>query len=278
MPTRHAVPTGVVNHVRVDVATGLATSPIAVHQCSMDGIRRKRIGARSRLYTQPNCGNAHEIGIEKITRVPRCLAGDAPIEGKVYNLIPEEAKSASEKSYASLYRGRAGVAERDYRSQRPRPRPVLRALLRQRQRRMGQAKRSRDTDQGDYHDYFEVEVSPACRWSARGRSCSASQRRRRLHHERHQLPGRQHHLRDTERHRRRNDARRRSQPRSGSMAAEALDLRDRNSRTRIRLDAQRPARTDHDRSSIQRTRRARTIRLRSLRPRSRRRRSRCRKA
>jgi hypothetical protein len=154
----HAVPTGIVDHARVDVATGLATSPIAVHQCSTTEFNEHEFAPGAGLYTAEP-GKCTQIGIEKIT-VYLGAAGDAPIEGKVYNLIPEEAKSASEKSYASLYGAvlalptaiteAKGLGSAQY---------YVHSYVKGNVEWGNEAK-SGGTGQGDYHDYFEVEVSP----------------------------------------------------------------------------------------------------------------------
>lgn len=154
----HAAPTGIVNHVRVDVATGLATAPIAVHQCSTTEFNEHEFAPGTGLYTAEP-GKCTQIGIEKVT-VYLGAAGDAPIEGKVYNMIPPEAKVPAEKGYASEW----GVVL-------PLPKGITEA------KGLGPAQffvhsyvkgnvewgneaKAGGTGQGDYHDYFEVEVNP----------------------------------------------------------------------------------------------------------------------
>jgi hypothetical protein len=154
----HAVPTGIVNHVRVDVATGLATSPIAVHQCPIAEFNEHEYAPGTGLYTAEPGNKCTQIGIEKIT-VYLGAAGDAPIEGKVYNLIPPEAKPG-EKGYAS-----------EWGAVLPLPKVITEA------KGLGSAQfyvhsyvkgnvewgneaKAGGTGQGDYHDYFEVEVNP----------------------------------------------------------------------------------------------------------------------
>lgn len=154
----HAVPTGVVNHVRVDVATGLATSPIAVHQCSMTEFNENELAPGAGLYTAEP-GKCTQIGIEKIT-VYLGAAGDAPIEGKVYNLIPEEAKSASEKSYASLYGVVLALPKGITEAKGLGPAQYYVHSYVKGNVEWGNEAKSGGTGKGDYHDYFEVEVSP----------------------------------------------------------------------------------------------------------------------
>ena len=56
-----------VNHVRVDVASGLATAPAAVPTCSTARIRQRRTLPGTGFYPAPTCAKATEIGSEKVT-------------------------------------------------------------------------------------------------------------------------------------------------------------------------------------------------------------------
>jgi hypothetical protein len=154
----HAVPTGIVDHARVDVATGLATSPIAVHQCSVTEFNENELAPGAGLYTaEPT--KCTQIGIEKIT-VYLGAAGDAPIEGKVYNLVPQEAKSASEKSYASLYGAVLALPKGITEAKGLGPAQYYVHSYVKGNVEWGNEASSGGTGQADYHDYFEVEVSP----------------------------------------------------------------------------------------------------------------------
>lgn len=151
----HAEPTGKVDHVRVDVASGLATSPVAVAQCSQEEFDEHELAPGAGLYTAEP-GKCSQIGVEKVTVFVG--GGDVPIEGKVYNLVPAVANVPSEKGYASLFgvvlalpkaitEGEGLGAAQYY------VHSYVKGSVEWGQEAAG-------TGAGDYHDYFEVEVSP----------------------------------------------------------------------------------------------------------------------
>jgi hypothetical protein len=169
-----AVPTGLVNHVRVDVASGLATAPDAVPQCSLAQFDEQEGIPGSGLYLQPEPKECTKIGVEKITvylgpEVEKLLGfSDYPIEGKVFNVIPPERNPAKEKGLASYY----GVVL-------PLPKFIteakLKAIFQGSNHTAEEAqyyvhsyvegnvewgKEAEGTGAGDYHDYFTVNVSP----------------------------------------------------------------------------------------------------------------------
>jgi len=145
-----------VNRVRVDVATGLATSPAAVPMCSAEEFGDKEAIPDTGLYTAPTCEPETEIGEEKVTLYVEALKKfgftDLPLEGTVYNLEQPE-------HLASYY----GVALAF-------PKPItegeglgttqyyVHSFVKG---SVEWGKQAAGTDQGDYHDYFEVEVNPA---------------------------------------------------------------------------------------------------------------------
>jgi hypothetical protein len=151
-----AVPTAIVNHVRVDVSAGLATAPVAVPMCSEEEFGNKEVAPKSGLYLAPTCGAETEIGTEQVTLYlgPNALGpgvSDLPVAGKVYNLVQPE-------GLASYY----GVAL-------ALPKPITEA------KGLGATQyyvhsfvkgsvewgqEAKGTGVGDYHDYFEVEVNP----------------------------------------------------------------------------------------------------------------------
>lgn len=131
-----ATPTGLVTHIRTDVAPGVSTNPEAVKQCTMaefDGHE-----AAPGVFTEPECSAETEIGINKVIVYlgPSVTPKDAPLEGKVYNVVPPNGD-------ASLF----AVAV----SLEPLGHPGLYAhtLIE------GHVEWA-----SDYHDYYEVNVSP----------------------------------------------------------------------------------------------------------------------
>ena len=133
----HAVPTGVLTHVRTDVAPGVSTNPEAVAKCTME-----EFGAeipKSGVFPPPKCGAESEIGINKVVVVVEPAPGyfyDVPLEGKVYNLVQPHGQS-------SLF----GVAL-DL-TQVGHPGVFAHTLI------------EGHVEWGtDYHDYYEIVVSP----------------------------------------------------------------------------------------------------------------------
>ena len=134
------VPTGLVNHVRVDVAPGLATAPVAVPMCSEAEFGNKEAVPTTGFYTAPTCKAETEIGTEQVTvwLGPKAEGelgfSDLPLAGKVYNLVQPP-------GLASYYGVALEFPKVITEAKWPRCNPVLRARLRQRQRRMGQGRK-----------------------------------------------------------------------------------------------------------------------------------------
>ncbi len=129
----NAVPTGQVTHVRTDVAPGVSTNPEAVKQCTMEEFEGHELVPG--VYTEPKCSAETEIGVNKVI-VYVGSGKDAPLEGKVYNVVPPNGD-------ASLF----AVAI----SLEPLGDPGLYAhtLIE------GHVEWA-----GNYHDYYEISVSP----------------------------------------------------------------------------------------------------------------------
>lgn len=151
-----AQPTGVVTHIRTDVAPGLATSPIAAAQCSMSEFGEKEVAPESGLYLAPTCNTkaGEEDTVIGVNRVIVALYGekgefltDLALEGLVYNLVPPTGR-------ASGY----GVALPLPESVTKSPVQLYAHTLIEGNVEWGQE--SKGTNVGDYHDYFEINVSP----------------------------------------------------------------------------------------------------------------------
>ncbi|HUB73615.1 MAG TPA: hypothetical protein VL979_06230 [Solirubrobacteraceae bacterium] len=156
-----AEPTGVVNHVRVDVAAGLATAPTAVPQCSaaeFDESEFPVVGAGTGLYTDGEPSGCTQIGIEKITVfIPS--VGDVPISGKVYNLVPPERSLAKgEKPLASYYG--VSLALPKFITEAKSLGSTQYYVHSYVEGSVEWGKEAEGTEAADYHDYFEVTVNP----------------------------------------------------------------------------------------------------------------------
>ncbi|HEX3911656.1 MAG TPA: hypothetical protein VHW67_13250 [Solirubrobacteraceae bacterium] len=173
-----AIPSGVVTHVRVDVAAGLATAPAAVPQCSLDEFGSKEVfeGTGLGFYTEPTCktaGGPHGTGAgstvigEETATVYVAGLGDVTIAGTLYNLIQPEPPTARAsffgaalelpKPLTEIILGKfaaipAGEAPGEKGAQ------YYAHTLVEGNVEWGQE--AKGTGAGDYHDYFEVSVSP----------------------------------------------------------------------------------------------------------------------
>ncbi len=152
-----------VTHVRVDVASGLATAPVAVPACEAFGQELVLGEVHTGLFSAPNCP-ASLIGSEKVTLYfgPNSLGegvSDLPVEGNVYNL-PQPQGLAS--YYGAALKLPKFVTEAKLQGT---PEVIDKAQyyahgLVKGSVEWGQEPFPKGTGVGDYHDYFEVEVNP----------------------------------------------------------------------------------------------------------------------
>jgi hypothetical protein len=147
---------GIVTHVRTDVAPGVSTNPEAMAKCSFAEYGAEALPG-SGLFPEPKCSAASEIGVNKVVVWAGPAAfpsgGDIPLEGKVYNLVQPE-----------------GLAS-DFGVALPLPIPFteakLNAIFHGSQPTIEKAQYFAHTLieghiewAGDYHDYYEINVSP----------------------------------------------------------------------------------------------------------------------
>ncbi len=146
------LPGGIVTHVRTDVAPGVSTDPQSVEKCSMEEFGFE---VAPGFFTAPECGEESEIGFNSVVvwlgPKPSPEGGDLPLTGTVYNLVQP-------KGLASDF----GVAL-----------PLPEALTEKFLGVKGQfyahtliegnvewGAEAAGTGKADYHDYFEINVSP----------------------------------------------------------------------------------------------------------------------
>jgi hypothetical protein len=140
----NAVPTGIVTHVRTDVAPGVSTNPTAVPLCST-----KEFGeaVAPGFYPEPKCKTGSAIGKNKVVVVVEPAAGvfeDVPIEGTVYNVVQPE-------GVASLFGVALPLASLGF------PGVFAHTLI---EGHVEWGAESKGTGKADYHDYYEINVSP----------------------------------------------------------------------------------------------------------------------
>jgi hypothetical protein len=131
-------PVGVVTHIRTDVAPGVSTNPQAVPKCSLEEFGTEEYAPLPGhgLYEPPKCGPETIIGTNKVVVYVEGV-GDIPLEGTVYNLEQPNG-NASEFGVAldATNLGAGGL--------------FAHTLIE------GHVEWATD-----YHDYFEINVSPA---------------------------------------------------------------------------------------------------------------------
>ncbi len=122
---------GPVTHIRTDVAPGVSTNPQAVGECSAEQFGETEVAPGTGVFPAPTCPGSSEIGTNKVTVFTSGV--DAPLQGTVYNLTPT-------KGLSSLFGVALEVAAGEY----------AHTLIE------GHVEWA-----SDYHDYFEIKVSPA---------------------------------------------------------------------------------------------------------------------
>lgn len=134
-----AIPTGIVTHVRTDVGVGVSTNPEAVGKCTMAEFEGKEALPGTGIFEPPSCAPDTEIGINKvIVYIPSATPKDVPLQGKVYNVVPPEGTAslfAVALELPAALTGHVGL--------------VAHTLIE------GHIEWA-----GDYHDYYEINVSP----------------------------------------------------------------------------------------------------------------------
>ncbi len=177
--TGNVVPSLRVTHIRTDVAPGLATNPFAVERCSVAEFGASPIPG---LFKAPGAECAKsEIGEQFATVYVGPPVGDLPLSGKVYDLVPGEGETMANKAkLASLYgvalklpiaitkaKLEAGFAKEPLPGKEPEKKLTEEALEKEQwyahtliKGNVEWGKETLGTNAGDFHDYFEIEVSP----------------------------------------------------------------------------------------------------------------------
>ncbi len=153
-PVGEEIPSGApVTHIRTDVAPGLATNPQAVPECSQEAFGTVELVKGSGAFGPPTCSEATEIGVNKVTVYVALAGKDVPLEGKVYNLVPEEGHASEFGVAVSLEPlGKPGVFAHTL---------IKGSVEWGKGSALDPKFLESGTNAGDYHDYFEIEVSPA---------------------------------------------------------------------------------------------------------------------
>jgi hypothetical protein len=177
-------PGGIVTHVRTDVAPGVSTNPEAVGKCSMEEFGVKEVVPNTGFYPAPGCKPETEIGVNKVIVYagPNGVApgvSDLPLEGKTYNLVQPQGRSSdfgvALKLPEKFTEGalKKGFKEAEEKGAKPGvggfPSLAEQKFLEEQQYYahtlieggVEWGAEAAGTGKGDYHDYYEINVSPS---------------------------------------------------------------------------------------------------------------------
>jgi len=152
----NAAPTGIVTHVRTDVAPGVSTSPEAVEKCSFEQFGTTEVSPG--FFLEPKCKAASEIGVNQVVvylgpeASPK--GGDLPVEGKVYNL---EQPTGLASDFGVALKLPLPLTEVLFKGT-----PLEKVQLYAHTLIEGGVEwgaESKGTGKADYHDYYEIKVS-----------------------------------------------------------------------------------------------------------------------
>jgi hypothetical protein len=162
-------PTQVVKHIRTDVAPGLATNPLAIPYCSTSEFGKEEL-PETGLFAPPTCEGATEVGIQQATVYVEKIGIDLALEGKVYNLVPPEKPTARSSLYGVALKlpiplTKGELEEAFAAKGHPLGKPTEEALEAKQyyahsliEGNVEWGQETKGTNQGDYHDYFEIET------------------------------------------------------------------------------------------------------------------------
>jgi hypothetical protein len=163
--------TGPVNHIRTDVGPGVSTNPEAVEKCTMEQFGEHEAVPGTGFYAEPACVKAGPkstvIGVNKVTVYagPNGVApgvSDLPLEGITYNLVQPQGRASdfgvALKLPIPLTKGalEKAFAEKGH----PLGEPTEK-ILEEKQYYAHIFIEGGIEWAGNYHDYYEIEVSPA---------------------------------------------------------------------------------------------------------------------
>jgi hypothetical protein len=186
-------PLAVVTHVRTDVGPGVSTSPEAVAKCSLEEFGAKEAIPGTGFYAESQCAKnkkgevESKIGVNNVTAAlfdPKTHAflTDLALEGDVYNLVQPEGLSSDFGVALELPMAITGLILKEAFAENPlpesdfpggKPEKELAKEKTEKELEEGQyyahsfieghvewGKEAAGTDLGNYHDYYEINVSP----------------------------------------------------------------------------------------------------------------------
>jgi hypothetical protein len=173
---------GIVTHVRTDVGVGVSTNPEAVGKCSMEEFGDKEAVPNTGFFPAPKCVESGSentvIGVNKVI-VYAGAAGDVPLEGTTYNLVQPPGRASDFGAALKLPIPLTGAAlkkgfeKAEAEGAEPGvggfPSLPAQAFLEAQQYYahtmieggVEWGSEPNGTGKADYHDYYEIHVSPA---------------------------------------------------------------------------------------------------------------------
>ena len=152
------VPSGVIKHIRTDVAPGVSTNPEAVPKCTFAEFGEEAL-PKSTLFPAPGCKAETEIGVNEVAVYVEGV-GDVPITGTVYNLLQPKGLSSdfgvalklpkfiTEHQLGEIFKGSQPVIEK--------AQYYAHTLV---EGNVEWGEQPQGLGKADYHDYFEINVS-----------------------------------------------------------------------------------------------------------------------
>jgi hypothetical protein len=176
MPFQAVAPDGIVTHVRTDVGPGVSTNPEAMEKCSLEAFGETEAVPGTGFYVKSKCAEGTgekekgtEIGVNKVVVLIEPVKGffeDLPLEGKVYNLAQPHGLAAdfgvALELPILLTEGVLKKAFAEHPLELPEPKKKeVEEELEEEQYYAHTFIEGHVEWAGNYHDYYEIKVSPA---------------------------------------------------------------------------------------------------------------------
>lgn len=171
----HQEPTGVVTHVRTDVAPGVSTNPQGTTEggvpvkCSFAEFGEETLPGTG-LFTESKCKAATIVGEEIVEVYAGTVAGDQELKGITYNLVQPKGLSSDAGTALKLpiFLTKAQLEKGFAEEGHPLGEPTEKILEEKQwyshtlvEGNVEWGTLAAGTGKADYHDYFNVKVSPA---------------------------------------------------------------------------------------------------------------------
>lgn len=164
----------VVTHVRTDVGPGVSTNPEAVPKCTMEQFGEKEAIPGTSFYSAPACKSETEIGVNKVTVAlfngKHEFQTDLPLTGKAYNLVQPNGVASDFGVALEIPIPVSGAALKEgfEKAEKEGAEPGKNGFPSLGEQAFVEAQQYFAHTQilgnvewaSDYHDYYEIEVSP----------------------------------------------------------------------------------------------------------------------